>query len=424
APPSSPPRRRRRLGRRGAALAISLAAAYGLLEVVLHRVPRLLPLDYRESYPLGGIEFYRPGILDQTPLDALPPPVINAPWEGPLPSDLIARGVVPADVDEDRRCYPHVIAPADEMGFPNLARPDRADVVLVGDSFLVSAGLAEPPGLAAQLAQRTARTVYNLGVSGCGPVHELHYLCEWGLPLEPDLVLWFFFGGNDLLDVYVHLTYTRTGYATWGELFADQRPPRLFVPDLVRFYAARVSRASAEPLSPLRLRTPEGGTRPIWFLGTYLVELSYRRADIERKKVWPATTEVLRRARDIVEGAGARFAVVYLPTKAQVYVPYVEPDAEAIFAMGRRGEHGVPQTSPAQFLADVLANRNAVEDALADFCAAEGISYFSATPALEGLARRGELGFLTADTHWSVDGQAAALDPLLDFLAAEGLLAP
>ena len=57
-----------------------------------------------------------------------------------------------------------------------------------------------------------------------------------------------------------------------------------------------------------------------------------------------------------------------------------------------------------------------------DFCAAEGIRFVSATPALTELARGGEIGYLVTDTHWQAVGQSALVEPILRELDSLGVL--
>jgi hypothetical protein len=92
---------------------------------------------------------------------------------------------------------------ADERGFnnpPGLHRPDSVRVALVGDSYVE--GWCVPPEqtVAAALRSRIPATV-SLGVSGSGPLWQLAVLREYAQPLRPDLVVWFFYEGNDLLDL-------------------------------------------------------------------------------------------------------------------------------------------------------------------------------------------------------------------------------
>ncbi|MFY9341855.1 MAG: hypothetical protein WAT39_05165, partial [Planctomycetota bacterium] len=73
--PASPrPPTRSSLRLRLALLAFGLVAALGCVEVALHVAPGLLPTWFREQYPPHGVEFRDPGVLDRTPITAVPLP--------------------------------------------------------------------------------------------------------------------------------------------------------------------------------------------------------------------------------------------------------------------------------------------------------------------------------------------------------------
>jgi hypothetical protein len=91
---------------------------------------------------------------------------------------------------------------ADEHGFNNPAgvhQPD-APVVVVGDSFVH--GYCVPPDrtISALLDAQFPGTL-NLGLAGAGPLTELAALREYAAPLRPALVVWAYFGENDLREL-------------------------------------------------------------------------------------------------------------------------------------------------------------------------------------------------------------------------------
>jgi hypothetical protein len=184
------------------------------------------------------------------------------------------------------------------------------------------------------------------------------------------------------------------------------------LPDLVW---ARLSRASAErePLPPLSFAS-QAGPHPFWFLPRHLFMLSMPIETLRGHRGWAPTQAALRESRHAVESRGGKFAVVYLPSKAQVYLPHVEQDAELLYRM-LTFDGGELEASPAELLAEMLANRGALEELLRGFCQQEGLPFFTATPLLEALATRGELAYLTCDTHWAPGGQAVVAGPLAEF---------
>jgi hypothetical protein len=92
---------------------------------------------------------------------------------------------------------------SDEHGFRNAKRlwqSGHLDIVAVGDSF--TQGYCAPAGkYFVDLVRQRYPATLNLGMSGNGPLLMLATLKEYVPPLAPKLVLWFYFEGNDLLDL-------------------------------------------------------------------------------------------------------------------------------------------------------------------------------------------------------------------------------
>ncbi len=411
-----------RFARRSLGCFLALAAGLAALEIALHLRPRLLPRWYRERFPMHGIEFFEPGILDRTPIEGVPLPLAVGPYSGPPPADLTELGIAPADGYDARR-FPEVVVPADAQGFPNPSDLERSDLVLIGDSFAVAAGALRPAGLQARLGEATGLTICNLGVAAVGPVHEEWLLENVGFAKKPRAVLWLFFSGNDVSGTLTPLLHKRKGRETYGAAYADRRAPRLFLPDLARaFFSAQQDHERNEPLPGFSFRLADGALQPIWFHPGEVLQLQWNREDWEKNLAWKAAREVIERVHASCERKGVRLLLVYVPTKAEVYLPYVEPDA-ALAA--RTASSVLPEPlseDPASFLRSALEHRGDLEQVFRSFCEAAGVPFLSATPYLESLARAGELGFLVCDTHWQNAGQEALLEPLIALFRREGIL--
>ncbi len=70
---------------------------------------------------------------------------------------------------------------------------------LVGDSFAHGSCVNREHNMATHLAEKFGGVI-NLGVGGNGPMLELVSLTEYLQPLEPPVVLWAFFEGNDITE--------------------------------------------------------------------------------------------------------------------------------------------------------------------------------------------------------------------------------
>ena len=79
--------------------------------------------------------------------------------------------------------------------------PERADIILVGDSYVY--GYGAPPGatISRQLAALTGQEVYGVGVGGYGPC-EYEVVVDENLDLDPKTVIVGLFVGNDVANAY------------------------------------------------------------------------------------------------------------------------------------------------------------------------------------------------------------------------------
>lgn len=100
---------------------------------------------------------------------------------------------------------------SDERGFNNPPglhdASQRADIVLVGDSFVHGACVQKGEDVVSHLRRRFPdQKIVNLGYGGYGPISKLGSLEEFAKRLRPKHVVWVFFSGNDLTDLKDELT--------------------------------------------------------------------------------------------------------------------------------------------------------------------------------------------------------------------------
>jgi hypothetical protein len=93
---------------------------------------------------------------------------------------------------------------SDRYGFNN---PDEewnsSDIkwLLTGDSFVLGACVEQGNDFAGQLRDLSGDSAINLGGDGFGPLFELATLKEYGASIKPEIVLWFYFDENDLVNL-------------------------------------------------------------------------------------------------------------------------------------------------------------------------------------------------------------------------------
>ena len=112
---------------------------------------------------------------------------------------------------------------SDEFGFRNPPgmQAMTADVILLGDSFVHGYCVASDEDFAGMLRRQVPRTV-ALGYDGNGPLRQLASLREFGAPLRPPVVVWFFYEGNDFRDLERE---TRTVRCCAIDAETQRRPP-------------------------------------------------------------------------------------------------------------------------------------------------------------------------------------------------------
>jgi hypothetical protein len=97
----------------------------------------------------------------------------------------------------------YIVYESDEHGFNNprgLYRKELIKAVLLGDSFTLGNCVKPGEDIAGRLRDAGINSL-NLGNGGNGPLIELASIKEYVEPLTPDIVLWIYYEGNDLLEL-------------------------------------------------------------------------------------------------------------------------------------------------------------------------------------------------------------------------------
>jgi hypothetical protein len=123
----------------------------------------------------------------------------------------------------------------------------------------------------------------------------------------------------------------------------------------------------------------------------------YRDGDAMTAPLYANLFRMFEGLRQAAASRGARFILVYVPRREQVW----PPDWQAF--------HDFWNLDPADFDLDREASR------LGAFCEARGIPFVDTTPALRAAARERGL-FLAHDTHINEHGQAVVAQAILEFI--------
>jgi hypothetical protein len=317
----------------------------------------------------------------------------RAAWTGQVRSDLASAWNVPL-------APPKTISfTTDAQGFRNVTDPDRADVALIGDSYVEGWYVSDDATVATELERRLHRPVTNLAVSGYGTLQQLAVLRRYALPLRPRLVAWFFFEGNDLYDdqsfedtmLYLEDHDVEDLGFDLGLRFDW---PRFRRASLVR-NAQRWLRRSTHPLIPQPL-PPHGwfldntGTRQLLAYHDYAA-LTFTDYEAERFAV---TQRALREGVALGRDNGAVVVPIFVPMKFRIY------GGHCTFTPESPCRHWQPWN---------LAER------FNTFCADEGFTCVDLTPLMRAEAAAGRLLYAAEDSHWNEAGHqfvAAQLDAL------------
>jgi lysophospholipase L1-like esterase len=278
----------------------------------------------------------------------------------------------------------------DEHGFRNPSPwPERADIVVLGDSMAFGYGVDDDQTWTALLADRLPGSrIINLGFPGAGPQQYLRSYERFGQALQPALVLLCLFPGNDLDNARRFDEWLKAGagsdYRRWHEDAGDTGVRRRLWGLLTQSYVITLLRdARRKVLSRVTGRTidfPDGGR-------LQLVPSLY--ADIEMTPDDPnfrLVLETVEQTRALAERNDSQFLVLLMPTKEEVYLALLD-------------EPSVPAVAPL----------------IAAFDAA-GIPYLDPTPHLQASARRGERLYFEVDGHPNAAGYRLIADVVLDHL--------
>lgn len=368
---------------RFAAVHLALLVLVGLLEI-----PALLGMvDYR-------LVFAVPIVSPSRDPRFLPDPelvYIAAPHDRRTGDDGLGNIACVYEVP-DRETHAFDVR-CDARGFRNRVTLDRADVAVVGDSFVANDYVFDGYTATSVLERRLRVPVCNLAQRGYGPQQEAVVVRRFAITLHPKVVVWVFFEGNDLEDVYgyrdIMADLPAARAARHG--FAARSFTRNVLESLM--YLVGNPRDSALPLSAWW--TAPGRRERVYFLDPLgpLPPRSLAALD--------DVAGILAGTAKLCDDAGARFVVAFAPDK---------------FRACRRALEFEPGAEPARWTVNDLPERlAAIVRGLPG-----GAKFVDLTPALAASSDAGDLPYFRDDTHWNNSGNrvvadtlAAALRPLL-----------
>lgn len=280
----------------------------------------------------------------------------------------------------------------DEHGFRNPSPwPERAEIVVLGDSMAFGYGVEDEEAWTALLAGELPGTrIINLGLIGGAPQQYLRIYETFGQALRPNLVLLCLFPGNDLADAERFDEWLQAGspgnYDEWRQGADRDTDPSSIRSQLERSYVANFLRYARQALgsrfSGRTIHFPDGGRLQ---LAPTVYARNERLAQPSHHS-FRLVLDAVRQAQALAEEGGSQFLVLLVPTKEEVYLPLVD-------------EEPPPATAP--FAAQFDDDR---------------VPYLDLTPHFQARAREGERLFFEVDGHPDAAGYRLMAEVVLDYL--------
>ncbi len=346
----------------------SLLATITLLE--LPAVFQVIDYRYLFGIQIQPWEDHHVNILDKELIYRRKP---NSHIQGQMVGDLAHL-----DNSKDNKIYSYDVY-YDQNGFRNRSNFEKADCIVLGDSFLEYGTVPYDHLATTRLADRLDRTVINFGLSWYGPQQQLIVLKRYGVPLQPKICLWMFFEGNDLKDIWNYEKYTNR----WKEIqdnFSSLKARSLTYSVLKSIIMKYWSMGYTKQYDGFgEFETGKGKTKRLYF--AYPGE-ELREEDIQALTI---TQSILREAYQLCANRSIEFIVVFIPTKFRVYGDLCQYDE---------------LQSPTDWVVNNLPERlkAQVKNISPD------IGFLDLTKAFKQEAKSGSLLYYPDDSHWSPSG--------------------
>ena len=287
----------------------------------------------------------------------------------------------------------------DEHGFRNPTPwPDTAEIVVVGDSEAFGFGVADDSTWTRQVAKElpTSRLI-NLALPGMAPKQYLRVYERFGVPLQPRLLMFGLFPGNDLGDEVEFDAWLEAGspgnYSTWK--FTHGRTPSAIDTALQRIHLYWLAR---ETVGRLRGRVASAATTtdltfPDGSRLRFAPDLMEREAKLARpgNPAFEETLASIEGAQALAREHGAAFLVLLFATKEDVHYPLL----------------GDTLPRPLPVFVETLRRR--------------GIPYLDLTIPMQEQAARQQRLFFEIDGHPNAAGYRVIADEVLAHLREQAL---
>jgi lysophospholipase L1-like esterase len=286
-------------------------------------------------------------------------------------------------------------------------------------------------------------SVQNYGTAGFGPQQELLVLKDFVRSHRPRVVVLAFFAGNDIFDAEAFDAFQRSGGTQqrtaqgWRIKDVISRADTWFVISALRAGERWMHRPQEVVEAATTAERPVGttmaaGGRPSFDRGVfdvpvagrrlpfalmppYLNTLNFSARELEARPGWRLTRDAIAEMQTVSQSFGAKFVVMFVPFKSQVYLPLLEGafPKEVLRSAFRFYLDAYGRDVDVDRL---HANRLAQTHLMQRFCAQAGIAFLDTTPALVARVAEGENVYFPDESHLNEAGEAILADALAAYL--------
>lgn len=288
-------------------------------------------------------------------------------------------------------------------------------IAVFGDSFTegFSVGVPYPD----RLAEYLGVGVRNYGYRAYGPVEVGRTAARFADQETRQWVIWGFFSGNDIGDTMRPSLVELSPWGVWSAFLGQSAPPAPTA-------TPRLDSAG-QPQYDFPMPVIIGGNFfelafvPYYWYWQQAPEGGFEAS--QNFEVVKATLSTL----SATGGAEACHALVFIPTKEQLYFPYIHPGArQYLRAVNQRPqldkdrrlgyvEAPISEADEAEFLQSLYGQRDAMRHLVES---QTGWVFIDLLPAFEAAVSSGELLYYPYDTHWNQAGHDLAAQVIADSL--------
>ena len=210
----------------------------------------------------------------------------------------------------------------DSKGFKNndtLANLKTVDVVAIGDSFTEGMGVSKNETYPGILNKKGFLT-YNLGVQGYSPTQALGSLQQFGSKLMPKFII-----AQYTINTYKrekffldkeNISFTGgIGHINAAQINPEIRNQAKYIFSAVWLMTKNIRNFLSKKIKFNHIRLKNEKFEPY----KYLVNIKDYNTAPDNKKLWDVTLQAFKDMNDVANKIGAKFILLYIPTRSIVY---------------------------------------------------------------------------------------------------------